>query len=570
MNTMINKILGMTLSLVLLVSVVSCSDDDGNDAIKAICTDKVEMTFAAEGGSDKLLVQAGQNWVALATEPWLMVSPANGNGYAECTITVDSSLVSGVRTAEVRFTEVGGATVSVEVNQTGFGKIVSLKEPEINIEASAKVGERFCEAQVTANVPFEVQIEYPEGDEEWLSVEEFDLGLDRGARPRTIKLRFNWKMNVQPVERVARVNFVPVNEEDELDAEATLLINQKAALRIEDNRQGDSLALLTIFERLNGMSDPWDTSENMRNWRDVVLWEASDEDLPAPEAVGRVRSVEFFIFNTEESIPQEIKYLRFIESLSVSSNVNTMLKSIELGPEVCSLEHLKHLTLFSYGITELPEEFVELGDKLETLDISANNFSEIPTVLTKENFPKLKSLNLIGNRRWATRDLSDAGSYEDGIGLHFNADSDNALRRLFTWDTLEELLLSNNYIEGSLPDFTPGEDGIRAYTQEDVDAFGGDTIQYLADNNIPRILPNVKQLSLNLNFFTGKLPDWLLYHPHLLDWQPELLVFNQQEQGKNSLGELVRFENAPANFEYYYEALPGTREKYELKDEFAE
>jgi hypothetical protein len=231
---------------------------------------------------------------------------------------------------------------------------------------------------------------------------------------------------------------------------------------------------------------------------------------------------------------------------------------------------LKHLTLFSYGITELPEEFVELGDKLETLDISANNFSEIPPVLTKENFPKLKSLNLIGNRRWATRDLSDAGSYEDGIGLHFNADSDNALRRLFTWDTLEELLLSNNYIEGSLPDFTPGEDGIRAYTQEDVDAFGGDTIQYLADNNIPRILPNVKQLSLNLNFFTGKLPDWLLYHPHLLDWQPELLVFNQQEQGKNSLGELVRFENAPANFEYYYEALPGTREKYELKDEFAE
>ncbi len=570
MDTMMNKILGMTLSLVLFASVVSCSDDDGNDVLKVISTDKAEITFAAEGGSDKLIVQSGHSWVAVVTEPWLMVSPANGNGYAECAVTVDSSLVSGVRTAEVRFTEVGGATASVEVNQTGFGKVVSLKESELTIEASAKMDERFCEAQVTANVPFEVQIEYAEGDEEWLSVEEFDLELDRGARPRTLKLRFDWKMNVYPVERVAKVNFLPVNEDDELDAPATLLINQKAALRIEDNRQGDSLALLTIYERLNSMGDPWDTSENMRNWRDVVLWEASDEDLPAPEAVGRVRSVEFFIFNTEESIPQEIKYLKYIESLSVSSNVNTMLKSIKLGPEVCGLEHLKHLVLFSYGITELPEEFVNLGDKLESLDLSANNFSAVPPMLTKENFPKLKSLNLIGNRRWTTRDLRDAESYENGIGLHFNADTDNSLRRLLTWDTLEELLLSNNFIEGSLPDFTPGEDGVRAYNQEDVDAFGGDTIQYLADNNIPRILPNAKRLSINLNFFTGKLPDWLLYHPHLLDWFPELLVFNQQEQGKNSLGEIVRFENVPTSFEYYYEAMPGTREKYELKEEFAE
>lgn len=567
---MINKILGMTLCVALFVSLVSCSDDDGNDTLASISTDKAEVTFAAEGGSDKLLVQASQSWVAAVSEPWLMVSPANGSGYAECKVTVDSSLVSGVRTAEIRFTEVGGATVTVDVNQTGFGKVISLKENEITVEASGKSDERYCEAEVTANIPFAVQIDFAEGDEEWLTVDEFDLELDRGARPRTVKIRFDWKMNVVPAERVAKVNFIPLNEDDELDAPATLLINQKSALRIEDNRQGDSLALLTLFERLNCMGDNWDTSENLRNWRDVVLWEASDENLPAPEAVGRVRRVEFFIFNTDESIPQEIKYLRYLETLSVSSNVNTMLKSIKLGAEVCELEHLKHLVLFSYGITELPEEFVKLGDKLESLDLSANNLSIIPPMLTKENFPKLKYLNLVGNRRWTAKDLRNADSYENGLGLHFNTDTDNSLRRLLMWDTLEELLLSNNFIEGSLPDFTPGEDGVRAYTQEDVDAFGGDTIQYLADNSIPRILPNVKQLSLNLNFFTGKLPDWLLYHPHLLDWYPDLLIFNQQEQGKNSLGEIVRFENVPTNFEYYYEAMPGTREKYEFKEEFAE
>ena len=75
---------------------------------------------------------------------------------------------------------------------------------------------------------------------------------------------------------------------------------------------------------------------------------------------------------------------------------------------------------------------------------------------------------------------------------------------------------------------------------------------------------------MNLNFFTGRLPDWLLYHPHLLDWAPELLIFNQQEQGLNSLGEIVRFDNVPTSFEYYYDALPGTREKYDIKEEITE
>ena len=99
-----------------------------------------------------------------------------------------------------------------------------------------------------------------------------------------------------------------------------------------------------------------------------------------------------------------------------------------------------------------------------------------------------------------------------------------------------------------------------------IDAFGGDTIQYLADNKIPRILPKMKSLSLNLNFFTENLPQWLLYHPYLLEWYPELLIFNQQEQGRNSLGEIVRFDNAPSSFEYYYNVFPGMREKYELND----
>ena len=191
----------------------------------------------------------------------------------------------------------------------------------------------------------------------------------------------------------------------------------------------------------------------------------------------------------------------------------------------------------------------------------------MPEVLTPENFPKLKSLNLIANRRWTTSDLRKAGNYEDGLGFHFNTSTKPSLKKLFLWENLEELRLSNNYIEGELPDFEVGKDGVTAYTQADVDAFGGDTIQYLADHHIPKILPKMKMLTLNLNYFTGRIPDWILYHPYFLEWVPELLLFNQQEGGVNSEGKLVGFDNEPATFDYYYDALPGTRDKYELKEE---
>jgi hypothetical protein len=135
---------------------------------------------------------------------------------------------------------------------------------------------------------------------------------------------------------------------------------------------------------------------------------------------------------------------------------------------------------------------------------------------------------------------------------------------------LEELRLSNNYIEGQIPDFEVGKNGVEAYNQADVAAFGGDTIQYLADHRIPKILPNMKMLTLNLNYFTGNIPDWILYHPHFLDWIPELLLFNQQEGGVNSEGTLAGFDNEPVTFDYYYDALPGTRDKYELKEEFTD
>ncbi|MBQ5895712.1 MAG: hypothetical protein IIW75_03975 [Bacteroidaceae bacterium] len=564
-----NKLYKIALGLVVCISFVACNDDEEKNA--GFSVDKSEITFAAEGGADVLLVESDATWTVSVTEPWLSVSPASGTGTMACNVVVDSSLVNDMRTASIRFVPAARTAVNVTVNQMGYGKMIVPLSNEIKIESSAKLEERYFETTVTTNVPFGVEIDFL-GAEEWLTSESVSVELDKGARPRTAKLRFDWKMNTVPQERVAEIRLVPQGEGAESVEPAVITVCQKPALKIEDNRAGDSIALVVMYERMNCWSDAWDTSENLQYWEGVELWEASDEDLPAPEAVGRVRAVQYSFLNTKETIPSEVRHLKYLESLAISSNVNTMLLNIELGSEICELEHLKYLTLFSYGIVSLPDDFVKLGKSLVALDLSANNFAEIPAMLTQENFPKLKSLSFVASRRWQTTDLRKKDEYKDkdGLGLHVNVTTDNAFRRLLLWENLEELAFSNCYLEGVIPDFKVGEEGVVAYTQKDVDAWGGDTIQYLADNALPKILPNCTILRLNLNFLNGNLPDWLLYHPHFMDWAPDLLIFNQQEKGLNSAGEAVRFDNEPKTFDYYYDVFPGTREKYELKDEITE
>lgn len=76
----------------------------------------------------------------------------------------------------------------------------------------------------------------------------------------------------------------------------------------------------------------------------------------------------------------------------------------------------------------------------------------------------------------------------------------------------------------------------------------------------------MKLLSINLNYFTGKIPDWVLYHPYLLEWYPESLIFMQQDKGIDSNGKVVGFTDVPTDYEYYYSFFPGYKEKYEIKE----
>lgn len=553
-------------SLLTIALCVSCSDDD--DSIKGFSFEKQEITLGPEGGSENVHILSDKPWVAIASDPWVSISPANGVGDVDCMVRVDSSLVNTVRNTVIRFSIIGEKDHTINVFQTGFKSAIATDSVSYHAAYSALPGKRNTSISVTANVDFNVLIDYPEGDDDWLSLRDFDFNLDRGARPRTSSLVFDWKMNTRNVERTATIRFVPKDESVKLESPASVTLTQYPAPTIEDNRAGDSLAILLSYQQL-GMDAVFDPTENMRNWDFISLWERTDKDLPCPEAIGRVKSATFYFINTKESIPHEIGCLTYLKTLVVQSNVNTMFLNIKLGTEICDLKYLKNLSLFAYGLISLPKEFVNLGATLESLILSDNNFTEIPSVLTKENFPKLKHLEMNACRRWTCIDLRQMsdGRYTDGLGLYLNtnkADQMDQLKRLLLWDNLEFLRLSYNYFEGYIPDFKVGEDGVEAYTEADA-ALHGDTINYIIGK--PKILPNAYMFSINLNYLTGSLPDWILYHPHLLEWSPEQLIFNQMEGGRNSKGELVQFDNAPTDFEYYFQAYPLYRSKFEFKDE---
>ena len=632
----------LTLGIVLAAGLfTACSDKDDVDIPGGLALDKEVIAVAPQGGTEQIAIAASQDWVANTSEPWLMLSPANGVGSVEGTIKVDSTLSNKLRSTELCFQGANGQSRKLTITQFGYGKQIFLKDPVVEIENSGSYDKRAFESLISANVECKIgKIEYSfEGDltdaekvendserEGWLlnskdedKLKGTNLGivLDRKYRPRTVNFKFRWAMNVVPAVRVAKVHLVPVKAEDKLvDADGNpiddviLTVRQKAAPKIEDNRAGDSLSVIMINQKLGSIAT-FDSSDNMRNWSGVTLWEATDAFVKDhPEALGRVRSVKFSMFNLKsgETLPKEVGNLKFLESFSVAANENNQIREVKLGNEICSLKYLKNLTVQAYGLTQLPADFVNLGKSLETLNLVSNNFnklSDITNIVNEKNFPKLRNLILYAQRRTdVVTNIASLGeknasgvyvynNYPIGLYGKVNAGSADrqALLKLLTWDKLNTLELSYCFLEGELPTDEEMTEALEAagkatrYSKSDfstnkkdyLDKLVGDTCKWLLsrwDNpvtckhkdgsvvyedvyplQVPRVLPNCRQLSLNLNFLTGAVPKWILYHPHLVEWTPSIMIFNQQPKGKNSDGAAVGFSNMTEDsysYDYYY------------------
>ena len=569
-----------------------------------------------------------------------MLTPANGVGSATAKVVVDSTLMNGRRTADIAFIGDNGQRRTVSIVQFGFGKQIALNDPVVEIGNSGSYDERAFQSIITANVECKIgsieysyegnitepeKAEYESEREGWLlnsknedKLTGANLGivLDRKARPRSVKFTFRWNMNIVPAVRVAKVHLVPVNADDELvdadgnkTADVVLTVRQEAAPRIEDNRAGDSLSIIMINQKLNSMAT-FDTSDNMRNWSGVTLWEATDPFVKQhPEALGRVRSVKFSMFNLKpgEVLPKEVKNLKYLETFALASNDNNQIRDMELGEDICELTHLKNLVIQAYGLVKLPANFKKLGKTLENLNLVSNNFnrlSDVTKVVNARNFPHLHTLTLYAQRRTDVcinmKGLSKNGDdnyvYNNyPIGMYGNISSDYTERQAFlsllTWDNLRALELSYCFLEGELPSDEDMDKALEAagkptrYTAADFstnkadwqDKLVGDTCKWLLskwDNpitckqkdgtivyedvyptQVPRVLPKCRQLSLNLNFFTGAVPKWLLFHPHLVMWSPTVMLFHQTDRGFDTAGNAAGFSNMAEDTysaEYYY------------------
>lgn len=608
MKRFLNIIMVISACMVLAVS---CKEED--NVVSEFSIDKTEIAVGADGGSELLEIKGNVKWQGTSESSWLKFSPSNGEGAATCEVLVDSSVVAEPREGVITFMAAGQTTATtVKVMQMGYAKgiFVSEEDRTISLENSAKLEERFFEVTMMANVNFDVRVNnLPDedgtvSDKEWLKYKKETPNYDYGDRPRLLKLHFDWDVNMAEKARTAEVIITPHETSDtEGDGSIKLVVTQKPAPVITDDRAGDSLALLSIYSSMNGIFT-WDASENMRYWKGVELWETTDKYIkieadgtinysaPVPEdLIGRLKSVEFIAFETKESLPYQVKYLKTAESITFSGNSNTFLKNIVLGNEICDLVkygNLRNLAICAYGLVGLPENFTELGNTLISLDLGSNNFEVMgkggTTIdgvkvigiesITQDNFPYLRKLDLTKiNRYDTTKDLSAYKGKDDKLGFRwttgygdgFPEPSDGYDNTYFTellkWENLEYLSLSLNMLDGELPSDQDLLDlGIEAYTDIDIkNAANKDTIEdaktYLI--GAPKVWPRMKKLSLNLNFMNGKLPDWILYHPYLSFWDPFTMIFQQElsttsSKAKNTKGEVItKFSNEPTNLSNY-------------------
>lgn len=550
------------------LAVLSGCTDSGEAVDFRVDTDAFG-NIGATGGEYAVHVASATEWIASSDQTWITISPANGRGSADCRIIVDSALMADSREGYVTIRQLNEQQTSrtITLRQEGFPYEIRAEKVEVEIPNYADYGTRWFDVKVTSNVDFNVDIAsswVKLDDRHQTSAAQGVMGdkINRGIRPREVTLRFQWDVNSIPDNpRENEIKFVSRQTGVELSRNDLLRIIQEPAEHIEENtRSGDSTALLGVQRSLGTWNIIWDAAEPMTEWYGVTLWSQKqvDEGLCKAEDVGRVRKAQFYLFQTKEGIPFEVQYLTAAEELYFFSNVNSfMFEDFSPGEYITELSQLKRLTIGAYGITKLPDSFANLRN-LEFLALDNNNFERIPEQITPANFPNLRTFIINACQRHYISDLSNT-IYTDVCGL---IEEPDVVTRMFEFEKLDTLILGINYLHGELPRFddypkwgdNPAEDTAAledVFEGKDVTAI----LARLKEKRIPKVMPQLKFMTLIGNRFTGELPDWLLYHPRLNDWLPQQLIFVQE--GRTTDGKVAGFSNEPVNMDYYYDFYEG-------------
>ena len=323
---------------VAALAVVACTN---KEEILDFKTDVNIVEAEADGGVKKVRIQSSDEWIALVEQnaPWISVSPANGRGTVTCDFVIDSALTAYPREAKVAIRNVAtNKDRYITVKQKGYEYALDVDRKDVEVKKFAEFGKRYFDVVVKSNFAFDVKV--PKEQQFWISREPasnlgdaYKHNLDRGVRPREVKVRFNWKINNSENPRLADIEFVPIADTITVSHSSKLRVSQEAAEKIvADTRAGDSLALLNIVNTMQCWTI-WDSSTPMNTWNGVTLWDRRDGC--SADKIGRVRKVEIFLCNSFEGLPYEFKYLTAAEEIYIFSNENSMLKSLNLGEHIC-------------------------------------------------------------------------------------------------------------------------------------------------------------------------------------------------------------------------------------------
>lgn len=521
----IMKIYRYMTILAALAAAFACQPKENVDFV----LDSDSFEVGADGGSATIEITSPGPWIASASEPWITVSPANGNGSQTCRIIVDSAIVmkngsdQDIRRGTVSIVADNWETRDITVSQQNYGYTIAADKVDISVPDYDVLSERYFNVNVSSNVKFDISFVDEEGNPvTWISEAEDNpaLNLNKGARPRNVSLRFEWNINSQPQARIAEVHFTPVDDEGaSVNPPASLIarIDQvqvtqtSAAAKPENPRAADSAALIAISRALNVWSGGWDTSVRMERWEDVDLWEEGDMHngrVIDDSWIGRVRNARFFMFNTDDGIPYQVSWLDAAEDLEFYSNENhTFRENIKVGEYLLELggddSNLKRLTIAAYGLdnNSFPDTFFTQdgtpGGKptfpnLEYLNLSSNKFQYIDERFNPTNFPKLHAFCMRNNQIHVIYDLSNATTSgeqfaEENGGLYLeNLNSDNQVNgssgrgfplRLLRWENLDTLEMTLNYLEGPIPT----DDEVRTYLHSSVDWRHDDKVPFVQD-----------------------------------------------------------------------------------------
>ncbi len=558
------------------IAVVACTNEPEVVDFKS---DVNTIDVEADGGVKKVRIQSSDEWVASVgmqsngdPNPWIAVSPANGRGTVECDFIIDSALTAYPREAVVSIRNIRtNKEQRISVKQQGYKYSVELDKTNVEVKKFAEYGKRYFDVMVKTNFDFDVKI--PQAAQKWIERESasklgdaYKLNLNRGIRPREVKVRFNWKINNSPDVRLADIEFVPMEEGVTVAYSDKLSVSQEAGEKIiAETCEGDSLALLNITQTMQCWNQ-YDTSVPMSSWSGVTVWDKRMEGCK-PEWVGRVKRVEIFLCNAYEGLPYETKYLTAADEIYIFSNENSMLKSIDLFEKFTSedplkLDNLKRLTVAAFGVsTFAPENNVSMPN-LEFLDLGSNNFQRVPEAINTEKFPKLRALVLNAQQRHAVSDLSNTRHAIEQLGGL--VEEEKFPERLLKWG-LDTLVLSVNYLHGELPSFE-NDPEVPKWTEAEVIA--ADTLP-MALVGTPKIMPTTKTFRINHNRMSGEAPKWLLMHPALDWWVPFSLVFPQE--GRWVDGTKSGFTNEPANLvDYYKNWYPNKKMANSIEEEIPE